>query len=80
MFGNNNVNKAMLQNCDINRFDIHCYGKDVSFEKCSFVDFYNQFSSVYCELYFRSCTFTSFFPILMEYSYNAYTGFDLVFD
>ena len=80
VFGNNNVNKAMLQNCDINRFDIHCYGKDVSFEKCSFVDFYNQFSSVYGELYFRSCTFTSFFPILMEYSYNAYTGFDLVFE
>lgn len=80
VFGNNNVQKALLKDCDINRFDIHCYGKDVRFENCSFVDIYNQFSSVYGELYFRNCTFTSFFPILMEYSYNAYTGFDLVFE
>jgi len=70
----------LLKNCDINRFDIHCYGKDVRFENCNFVDQYNQFSSVYGELYFKNCTFTNFSPILMEYTYNAYTGFDVVFE
>jgi hypothetical protein len=80
VFGNNNVNKAMLQDCDINRFDIHCYGKDVSFEKCTFVDFYNQFSSIYGLISFKHCTFTRFTPILIEGTYNALTAFDVVFD
>lgn len=80
VFGNNNVNKAMLQDCDINRFDIHCYGKDVSFENCSFVDFYNQFSSMYGLISFKRCTFTRFTPVLIEGTYNAHTGFDIVFE
>ena len=70
----------MLKNCNINRFDIHCYGKDISFEDCVFVDIYNQFSSIYGLLSFRNCTFKDFFPILMEYSYNAYTAYDVLFN
>lgn len=80
VFGNNNIHKAMLQNCDINRFDVHCYGKDVSFENCSFVDFYNQFSSMYGLISFKRCTFTRFTPVLIEGTYNAHTGFDIVFE
>ena len=80
VFGNNNIHKAILQNCDINRFDIHCYGKDVRFEDCNFVDYYNQFSSIYGEVVFDNCTFTEFTPVLMEGTYNAFTAFDIVFE
>ena len=80
VFGNNNVNRAYLKNCDFNRFDIHCYGRDVSFENCNFVDLYNQFSSVYGNVSFKNCTFNRFRPILIESSYNAYTAFDVTFE
>lgn len=80
VFGNNNLHNAILQNCDINRFDIHCYGKDVSFENCTFVDLYNQFSSVYGKVIFENCIFTKFTPVLIEGTYNAYTAFDVVFE
>ena len=80
VFGNNNVNRAYLKNCDFNRFDIHCYGRDVSFENCNFVDLYNQFSSVYGNVSFKNCTFNGFRPILIESSYNAYTAFDATFE
>lgn len=79
VFGNNNVNNATLVNCDINRFDIHCYGKDVTFNNCTFRDLYNQFSSMYGKVSFEKCRFIDFLPVLFEYSYNAYTGFDLNF-
>ena len=79
VFGNNNVNKATLVNCDINRFDIHCYGKDVTFKNCIFRNLYNQFSSVYGKVSFEKCEFVDFIPVLFESSYNAYTGFDLSF-
>ncbi len=80
VFGNNNVNKAHLTNCDINRFDIHCYGKDIMFENCNFVDLYNQFSSVYGLISFKNCFFSNFTPIIIGSSYNAYSAFDIYFE
>lgn len=79
VFGNHNVNKVYLKNCDINRFDNHCYGKDVRFDNCNFVDLYNQFSGMYGDIWFNKCTFTNCHPVLIEGSYNAFTPFDLYF-
>ena len=79
VFGTYNVNMATLIHCDINRFDIHCYGKDVRCYNCNFSDLYNQYSSVYGDVYYENCTFTNFIPVLIEPSYNAYTPFDLTF-
>ena len=80
VFGTNNVHNAHLTDCDINRFDIHCYGKDVRFDDCNFVDLYNQFASVYGVIEFHKCTFTGFKPIHAGSSYNAFTGYDIVFE
>ena len=77
VFGNNNVSYATLENCDINRFDIHCYGKDVFCKKTVFRDLYNQYSSFYGTLRYENCRFISFVPVLFESSYSAYTYFKL---
>lgn len=79
VFGNNNVNDIALINSDINRFDVHCYGKDIHMKKCVFRDLYNQFSSIKGRVVFEKCVFQNCLPFLFEYSYNAYTHFDLVF-
>lgn len=79
VFGTYNVNGAVLRECDINRFDIHCYGKDFRCYSCKFSDMYNQFSSVFGEVYFEKCTFTNCRPVLIESSFNAYTPFELTF-
>ena len=78
VFGNNNVNKAVLEECDINRFDIHCYGRDVYCRNTVFQNLYNQFSSFYGTLSFDSCAFLNFVPVLFESSYAAYTHFNLI--
>lgn len=36
VFGNNNINTAKLDNCTINRFDLHMYGKDITCSHCTF--------------------------------------------
>ena len=77
VFGTNNINTAELQDCDINRFDIHCYGRDVSMKSCKFSNLYNQFSSMYGTLSYQKCRFVNFIPVLLEPSYNAYTQFNL---
>lgn len=78
IFGNYNVNKATLRDCDINRFDIHYYGRNIRSIGCIYRDLYNQFASVYGEVSFKNCEFINTIPVLMESSFNAYTPFDLI--
>lgn len=79
VFGNNNINTVMIDDSDINRFDIHCYGKDVYCKNTKFRDLYNQLSSFYGTLQFEGCIFFNFVPVLFEPSYAAYTFFELIF-
>jgi len=78
IFGNNNVNVARIEDSQINRFDIHCYGRDISFKNVSFFDLYNQYSSVYGTIQYDKCTFTDFVPVLNGGSYNAYVEHDVI--
>ena len=78
VFGTNNVNVASFEDSDINRFDIHCYGRDISFKNVTFRDKYNQFASVFGTISFESCKFIHFCPVLNGQSYNAYVGYDIV--
>lgn len=79
VFGNNNINTAIVENSDINRFDVHCYGRNIVFKNCIFRNLYNQFSSVYGKIEFSDCDFMDFTPVLFEPSYNAYVKLDLKF-
>jgi hypothetical protein len=78
VFGTNNVNIASFEDCDINRFDIHCYGRDISFKNVTFRDKYNQFASVFGTIMFDGCNFIHFCPVLNGTSYNSYVGYDIV--
>lgn len=78
VFGTNNVNVASFEDSDINRFDIHCYGRDISFKNVTFRNKYNQLASVYGTIRFDKCTFIHFCPVLNGQSYNAYVGYDVV--
>lgn len=78
VFGNNNVNVAKIKDSQINRFDIHCYGRDISFKNVDFFDLYNQYSSVYGTIQYDKCTFTDFTPVLNGGSYNAYVEHEVV--
>lgn len=78
IFGNNNVHLVHLEDCDINRFDIHCYGKDIYCKNVNFLGLYNQYASVYGTILYDKCTFTDFTPVLNGGSYNAYVEHEVV--
>lgn len=78
VFGTNSLSETTLTNCDINRFDIHCYGRNVTARNCNFVNLQNSFSSIYGVLLFDRCTFRDFIPVDMKSSYNAYTSYDII--
>ena len=80
VFGTNFVNRTTLEDCDINRYDIHCYGRDITARNCRFAETYNQFSSIYGIVLFDRCIFDRCTPLLTEYSYNAFTPYELIFN
>ena len=64
VFGDNNINVATIEDSKINRFDIHCYGRDIAFKNVEFFDLYNQYASVFGTIRYDRCTFTNFVPVL----------------
>ena len=78
IFGCNNINKAYIENSIINRFDIHCYGRDVKYKNVIFNKLSNQYSSVFGTIIYEQCTFNDFIPVLYESSYNAYSNHSVI--
>lgn len=78
VFGTNCLSHTTLEHCDINRFDIHCYGRDARMVGCTFRNKQTQFSSMYGTVEFDSCEFIDCIPLRIRSSYNAYTPFDVV--
>lgn len=79
VYGTNDVQKVLLYGCEINRFDIHCYGRDVTARNCTFFDLYNQFGSVFGKIEYKSCTFRDSSPYVTGGSYKAFVPVDVVF-
>lgn len=84
VFGDNHINQAILTNCEINRFDIHCYGKDILMKNCILKNdntgtshVINRYSSVYGYVRYENCTFYDFRPIRIDEAYNIFNGFDV---
>ena len=78
VFGTNNLSNTTLTHCDVNRFDIHCYGRDARLVGCILRQKQTQFSSMYGTVEFDSCLFADCIPVRVRSSYNAYTPFDIV--
>ena len=77
VFGTNCLANTILTDCDINRFDIHCYGRDVLLKRCTLRQRQTQFSSMYGTVTFDSCRFVDCIPVRIRSSYIAYTPFDI---
>ncbi|MDE6192720.1 MAG: hypothetical protein K2M83_01880 [Muribaculaceae bacterium] len=80
IFGTNNITNISIFDSDINRFDIHCYGKDVYIENTTFRNLRNLVSSFFGYIKFIKCKFIKFQPLLIRDSYRINTKFDVIFN
>jgi len=86
IFGCEDINALTVLNSQLNRVDVHCYGRNITCVNCTFKnslnDFhiYNRFSSFYGTLRFNQCNFDRFLPVRIDSDYNAFTPFDLIME
>lgn len=78
IFGNNNINTAHVSNSKINRFDVHCYGKDFYFSNCEFSQYGLPESAFIGELEFSNCIFRNAYVCVARSEYNAYSPFNII--
>lgn len=86
VFDSNNTNVFKIVDSHVNRVDVHCYGKDITCEDCTFENIankhnvFNRFSSFFGTLKYKNCVFDEFLPVRIDSAYNAFTAFDLVME
>ena len=84
LLGNNNMSDTYLMDCQLNRFDIHCYGKNVYLADCKFDGgnyyWYCGGSSIYGLMKYDRCSFINCTPIAFGDSYKTAVGLDVVFN
>ena len=77
VFGSNNLNRTYLTGCVVDRFDIHCYGRDAVITNCTLSGRQTLYTSFYGKAEFYNCSFKDYIPVRVRSSYNAYTPFDV---
>ena len=84
LLGNNNLSDTYLKDCQLNRFDIHCYGKNVYLADCKFDGgdycWYCGGSSIYGIMQYDRCSFINCTPIAFGDSYKTAVGLEVVFN
>ena len=84
LLGNNNMSDTYLENCALNRFDIHCYGRNVFMKDCIFnggsTGWYSGGSSIYGVIRYNHCTFVNCTPFANGNSYKTAVPVDVVFN
>ena len=80
VFGCVYINHAEIKDCDMNRFDLHCYGCDFDFANCTFRGSEAMpYSCFYGKMLFRNCRFLDAEPLHFRQEYNANTPHDIYF-
>lgn len=79
-FCSNNVQNLRIENSDVNRIDLHCYGKNFDCKNCIFEGRDIPFASVYGTIRFEKCHFTQGLPLYLRQEYNANTPFSVIWD
>ena len=78
VFGNNNTHKSLIENCDIERYDTHCYGRDITMRDCILNGKGLPVSSVFGDILLESCNFKDCYLYSMRSDYNSYVDFNII--
>lgn len=77
-FGCNNMQDSFLEDSDVERFDIHCYGRNITIRNSTLTGKGLPCSSIFGTVLCENVTFNDCFAYSMRTEYNAFTPFDIV--
>ena len=78
VFGCNNTHDSVIENCDIERFDTHCYGRNITMRDSHLRGKGLPASSIFGTILLERCFFDDCYLYAMRPDYNAYVDFDII--
>ena len=77
VFGCNNTHASTIEDSVIERFDTHCYGRDITMKGCHLRGKGLPASSIFGDIILEDCFFENCYLYTMRPDYNAYVDFNL---
>jgi len=78
VFGNNNTHDSFVDNCDIDRYDTHCYGKNITITNSRIIGRGMPCSSIFGTIRIENSMFKNCYFFAMRPDYNSYVPFEMV--
>ena len=78
VFGNNNNHDSLIENCDIDRYDIHCYGRNITIRNSKITGRGLSVSSVYGTILLEHNEYVNCHPYNIRSDYYCYVPMDLI--
>lgn len=78
VFGCNNLHDSTLEDSDCERFDTHCYGKNITVRNSTITGRGIPVASIYGTILIENCKFVDCYFYSTRPDYNSYVPFDLV--
>jgi hypothetical protein len=77
-FGCNNMQDSFLEDSDVERFDIHCYGRNITVRNSTLTGKGIPCSSIFGTILCENVTFNNCYAYSMRTEYNAFTPFNII--
>ena len=77
VFGNNNTHDSYIEDCDIERYDTHCYGRNIFIRNCTLNGRGLPVSSIFGTILLEDCKLNQCYPYACRADYYSYVDFDL---
>jgi len=78
VFGCNNLHDSTLEESDCERFDTHCYGKNITVRNSTITGRGIPVASIYGTILIENCKFVNCYFYSTRTDYNSYVPFDIV--
>ena len=78
VFGNNNTHDSLIEDCDVERFDNHCYGRDITIRNSVLTGRGLPVSSIFGTILIENCLFEQCLPYSTRADYYSYVPFELI--
>lgn len=78
VFGNNNTHDSVLEDSEVERFDTHCYGRNITVRRCTLLGRGVPVASIFGTILVEDCYLEKCHPYTCRDDYYTYVPFELV--
>ena len=78
VFGCNNTHDSVIEDSNIDRYDTHCYGRNITMRRCNITNRGLPVASIYGTILLEDNVYNNCYPYSVRQDYNSYVPLDII--